>query len=329
MELAREAETTPSRIERLVAFDIVKPVDDGLFGQGDIQRARLVEAFEGAGITVEQLGGAIANHQANFDSVDSFYPTPSPRSTRSYATFASSLGDRAHLLEQVHVAMGLAEPSLERFLTERDEETLATFLDVWDFGDEEVVSRAARIMGDAARVAAEGWVDLFYEQVSDPVQRRAIEEGQPVEAVIPQIVPAASRVASMAPAMLDWLFGRHLEEVLYARNIDSAEAQFRGRGMLQDHAADPPAMVFADLAGFTDLVQTIGDQEAARIAIRLGEVASTIAKRHGGRLVNCSATASCSGSTIHDRASPVPSSSWTKVRKRVCHRSMSGYMLDR
>ena len=253
IELAREAETTSSRIERLEAFDIVKPGDDGLFGPGDIQRARLVEAFEGAGITVEQLGRAIADHQANFDSVDFFYPAPSRRSSRTYETFAASLGERSRLLEKLHAAMGLAEPSPERFLTQRDETIIVTFLDAWNLGDEEVISRAARIMGDAAHHAAEGWVDLFYEQVSDPVQRRAIEEDQPVEAVIPQIVPAAGRVASLAPEMLDWLFGRHLEEILYARNIDSAEAQLRGRGLLQSGPAEPSAIVFADLAGFTHL----------------------------------------------------------------------------
>jgi adenylate cyclase len=284
-ELAHEAETTRPRIDRLVAYGIVKAGDDGLFGAGDIQRARLVEAFEGAGITIEQLGRAIADHQTNFESVESFYPEPSRRSRRTYEMFAASLGARRHLLEQVHAAMGLTEPSPERSLTERDEATINGLLDAWDLGDDDVVSRAAKIMGDAAHHAAEGWVDLFYEQVSEPVERRAIQQRQPVEAVIPQIVPAASRVAALAPEMLDWLLGRHLEQVLYARNIDSAEAQFRGRGMMPSPPAELPAIVFADLTGFTHLTQTMGDQEATMIAVRLGETARVIAKRHGGRMV--------------------------------------------
>ena len=284
-ELAREAETTPSRIDRLVACGIVTTGADGLFGIGDVQRARLVEAFEGAGITPEQIGRAIADHQANLDDVGSIYPEPSRRSTQTYEKFATSLGDRSRLLAQVHAAMGLAEPSPKRSLTERDEATIRTLLDVWDLGDDDVVMRAARIMGDAAHHAAEGWVDLFYEQVSVPVERRAIEEGQAVEAVIPQIVPAASRVASLAPEILDWLLGRHLEQTLYARSIESAEAQLRARGLLPSPASELPAIAFADLTGFTHLTQTVGDQEATRIAVRLGEAASTIAKRHGGRVV--------------------------------------------
>jgi adenylate cyclase len=140
-------------------------------------------------------------------------------------------------------------------------------------------------MGEAVRRAAEGWVDLFYEQVSDPVQRQSLEAGLPVEAMIPQIVPAASRVADLAPRMLGWLLDRHLEQILHARNIDSAEEQFIARGLAPPKPARPPAIVFADVSGFTRLTQAMGDQEGARMAVRLGELADATARRHGGRLV--------------------------------------------
>ena len=195
------------------------------------------------------------------------------------------MGPRAHLLGPVHAALGFAEPDSGAALTERDEETLIAFLDTWDLGSDEVVTRAARIMGEAVRRAAEGWVDLFYEQVSDPVQRRSLEAGLPVEAMIPQIVPAASRVADLAPRMLGWLLDRHLEQILHARNIESAEEQFIARGLAPPKPARPPAIVFADVSGFTRLTQAMGDQEGARMAVRLGELADAAARRHGGRLV--------------------------------------------
>ena len=75
-------------------------------------------------------------------------------------------------------------------------------------------------------------------------------------------MPAASRVASLAPEILDWLLGRHLEQTLYARSIESAEAQLRARGLLPSPPSELPAIVFADLTGFTHLTQTVGDQEA-------------------------------------------------------------------
>ena len=284
-ELAREAETEPSRIERLVAAGIIHPDDDGSFGPGDIQRSKLVGALEGAGISIEQLERAVDAHLTSFETVELFYPTPPPRSNRTYAEFAASLGPKARFLGPVQTALGFAEPDAGASLTERDEEVLDAFLDTWDLGSDEVVTRAARIMGDAVRRAAEGWVDLFYEQVSDPVQRHALEAGLPVEAMIPQIVPAANRVAVLAPMMLGWLLDRHLEQILHARNIESAEEQFIARGLAPPKPARPPAIVFADVSGFTRLTQAMGDQEGARMAVRLGELADATARRHGGRLV--------------------------------------------
>ncbi len=46
-----------------------------------------------------------------------------------------------------------------------------------------------------------------------------------------------------------------------------------------------PAIAFVDVSGFTRLTQARGDQEGARIAVRLGELAEQVARRHGGRLV--------------------------------------------
>ena len=283
--LAHEAETEPARIERLVAAGIIRPGIDGTFRAGDIHRSRLVAALEGAGITIDQLERAIAARLTSFETIDLFYPPPGSRSSRTYAEFAASIGERGRLLGTVYAALGFAEPDPGASLTEQDEATLVAFLDAWDLGSDEVLTRAARIMGDAARRAAEGWVDLFYEQVSDPVQRRSLEANMPVEAMIAEIVPAASRVAALAPTMLDWLLARHLERVLHARNIDSAEEQFIAHGLAPRRAVRPPAIVFADLAGFTRLTQAMGDQEAARIAVRLGDLADAAARRHDGHLV--------------------------------------------
>jgi class 3 adenylate cyclase len=48
---------------------------------------------------------------------------------------------------------------------------------------------------------------------------------------------------------------------------------------------DPPAIVFADLAGYTRLTEELGDEGAAGVALRLAELALETAGRRGGRLV--------------------------------------------
>ncbi len=284
-DLAREADTTPGRVARLVEAGIIDRAEDGSFGAGDIHRAKLVAAFEGVGISIDQLADAIRDRHADIGAVEVFYPRPSRRSTRTYEAFLGQLGDRGALVPRILAALGLAEPSPDGSLSVDDEKLVEAFLTAWDLGDDEVAMRAARIIGDGVRRVVEGWVDLFYEQVSDPVQRRMVADGLPVDAMIPEIVPAAGRISDLVPAMLDWLLARHLELVLQSRNISSAEEQFVALGLMPPRPLRPPAIAFADLSGFTSLTEVRGDLEGVRIAVRLGELADAAARRHRGRLV--------------------------------------------
>lgn len=45
------------------------------------------------------------------------------------------------------------------------------------------------------------------------------------------------------------------------------------------------AAVFADLCDYTRLTEQLGDEAAAEMAVVLGDIATTIARRHGGRVV--------------------------------------------
>lgn len=56
-------------------------------------------------------------------------------------------------------------------------------------------------------------------------------------------------------------------------------------GFVAPRPAQPPAIAFVDLTGFTQLTQERGDETAAAIALRLGEVAVDAVRGHGGRLV--------------------------------------------
>jgi class 3 adenylate cyclase len=48
---------------------------------------------------------------------------------------------------------------------------------------------------------------------------------------------------------------------------------------------DESAAVFADLCEYTRITEELGDEAAARIAVALGEIATIVARRHGGRVV--------------------------------------------
>jgi class 3 adenylate cyclase len=56
-------------------------------------------------------------------------------------------------------------------------------------------------------------------------------------------------------------------------------------GYVPPRAGDPPAVAFVDLTGFTRITHERGDEEAARLALRLGDVAAAVVEPRAGRVV--------------------------------------------
>jgi class 3 adenylate cyclase len=141
--------------------------------------------------------------------------------------------------------------------------------------------RAARLLGDAMRRAAEGWVDLFLEAIplhsEDRVTLTLDELG-------PRMFEPAMRVAQLFEPMAVWLLRRQMERALNAVNVETMERALEARG-LRPRLVDPPTIVFADLSGFTQLTEEQGDELAAQHATTLARLAVTSAAMHDGRLV--------------------------------------------
>ncbi len=280
-ELVREADTTPERIGRLVAIGALKPAADGTFEPGDIIRSTLIDGFEQAGVGLDRIEQGLAERQMTLDYVELFYPMPGPRSDRTFAEFVASLGDRGTSLPTIIGAMGLVQPESDRHIGRDEEEILAAFLDAWDLPGDDVPARAARIAGESAVRLAQGWVGLFDETVSGPVA----DLGLTVDELVPRVVRPGGRVAALLYPLMAWLVARHLERVMNQLNIESIETALVRRGLAPAHPADPPAIVFADLSGYTRITEEQGDERAARVALRLAQLAVDAATAHDGRLV--------------------------------------------
>jgi adenylate cyclase len=128
---------------------------------------------------------------------------------------------------------------------------------------------------------ADGWLELFAEHVTRPLedQTRTIDETSPI------VLPRATSILNQTPELLTWLFQRHLEVGMDTQNISSMEAGLAREGLLPPRPSGPQAIAFVDLAGYTRLTETGGDELAARSAARLAELADAAARPHGGRLV--------------------------------------------
>jgi class 3 adenylate cyclase len=68
-------------------------------------------------------------------------------------------------------------------------------------------------------------------------------------------------------------------------NISRIERRLEVRGLLPSRPVHPPAVAFVDVSEFTRLTIERGDELGALTAVRLGELADSVVRNRGGRVV--------------------------------------------
>lgn len=281
-ELAAESGESLELVERLVVIGAIEPLPDGRVDARDAAIVHTIGAIQAAGIDLDDIGWAIAQHRVGFTSVGRLFREPGPRSERTYAEFAATTGaDPAHAAH-VYAAFGLAEPEPGNRLRQREERVIADFLGLWDRFDPdgETHARVARIAGDATRRIAEGWLDAW-DGVARPTARR---HGAPEDAEA-DAENATIGMAELARELTMWLFDRTLEQTLNRRIIAAVERGLAEAGRLPAVTRRPPAIAFVDLSGFTSLTMERGDEAAAQAAAGLQDVAERCVRALDGRVV--------------------------------------------
>ena len=270
-ELASEAESTPEGIRQLVEIGAIAAGPDGSFDRGDVIRARVVGAFEAEGFSLEQMAVAIRERAISLDPCTLFYPDPSPRTGRTYGEFAAELGERGELVGTLLGAMGLSAPAPDAPTRGHGRGPPAQLVQGWSSVDPEFTLRAARIFGDAARRAAEGWVALFNEAIADPIEANFTT----LDDIVARLLRPAAILSPLSPKLLAWLLERHLERSMTDYNIARIERRLGARGLIPSRPAHPPAVAFVDMSGYTRMTMERGDEQGVRSSVRLGELAET------------------------------------------------------
>jgi class 3 adenylate cyclase len=267
----------------LVEIGVLRSDESGRFGSADIQRVQIAAAYEAGGIELEHIAQAISERRMTFEYSDRIYPEASPPSGRTVGDLAEELGQDGDLLPDLFTALGLPRPTPDRPLTEADERILPAIFQGWGSAEmsPDATLRAARLLGDAMRRAAEGWVALFLEAIPLHSEDRVT---MTLDELGPRMFEPAMRVAQLFEPMAVWLLRRHMERALNAINVETMERALEARG-LRPRLADPPTIVFADLSGFTQLTEEQGDELAAQHATTLSRLAVSSAAMHDGRLV--------------------------------------------
>lgn len=281
-DLAATAGSSTETIHRLATAGILRPTADGRFVEGDRHRLRLVAAFEASGVPLEALVAGVAAGRIRFAAYDELHAELGPTSERTYATFRAAVDPDGDRLAGLFTALGLAEPSDATHLPVRDEQFLEAYVGLSEeTGDPVLATRVIRLYGEASRRTAAGTLQAYGE---------AVRELAPEFAAVAQedyfaLVARWTRFAQGLPALAGWLAARHMSNAIDAFSVELVEQVLALGGHLAPRKTAPPGIAFVDLTGFTRTTQRIGDEAAAGLSMRLGDVAREVAERHGGRLV--------------------------------------------
>ena len=278
-ELADETGTEVHLLQRLANLGVIKPEPDGSFHPGAVIRVDAVTSFLDAGVPVEKIGEAIEHDLFTFEYLDRFHPEPSPRSPEAVDELADSVGLGTDLLNSIYLAMGLPEPPPGYRPTVEEEDILRRFAELWARGGDDALIRAARLVGEPARILSEGWTRLYVEKIAPE------HTVGPVDDRIGLIVETTEKATRLAPEMFQWLLQTHLRRAIDRANIEGLEETMTQHGLTLPLPDTFPAVAFVDISGYTTMTEHRGDPEAVRAAETIRERAQRVSQRHNGSLI--------------------------------------------
>jgi class 3 adenylate cyclase len=285
-EIAAEAGCPDDRVTWLTTIGLLTPDEHGRFRFGAVLAAKLVSALLEGGVALETIEHAAEEGLLSFQRTDEYLPhEPGPRSDLSFAEFQATAGPRAELLPAVYEMLELPKPDPSAPIHVDEEAMFERFLGGWRLApDEDSLLRAARLMAQGTRTAMLGWTELLDEQLAAPARERMLR-GE-AELFPDEVRVAFTRLIRLAPEMFTWLSARYLEHRSVNQIVEGFERFLASRDLAPiPEPIGPPAIVFVDLSGYTELTQQGGDETAVLAATSLQRQADAAARRHGGRLV--------------------------------------------
>jgi class 3 adenylate cyclase len=284
-EVAAEAGIPRSDVEWMRERGALLPDRSGSYRVGDVFRAKLIGALLASGFDRDTLGEALSGGSLDLGHVDDYLPfPPGPRSSRPFAEFCRDLGPRGQMIPDLFQVLGLPEPNPSAPIGADEEELFERFLDGWGDASDESLLRAARLMAEGARVVTLGWAELLDEEVAAPARARLLS-GE-LDRFPESAQRSISAIVHLAPRMFEWLSWRYLEGRSVAGIVEGFERFLASRGVVPQPApADPPAVVFVDLSGYTRATEERGDEAAVSLASTLQREADAAASWNDGRLV--------------------------------------------
>jgi adenylate cyclase len=275
-ELADLVPCPLDQVQRLIELQILQPDDEGRFDSSQVHVVRLMEGFEAAGISVDDVARGIRSGQLSFP-LGLFMPEPAPITT-TYEQLASKVGRSPELVRRLSSEFGIAPAGDDRIRSE-DAEILVRVLRTLDLASDDDLSRFARLYGGSIQRLVAAGIQFFDRAVREPVGASSLPDEEKDALVYEKGAEYTYLISRVTP----WLQARHRERILVEYLVALTEGFMDERGIAPRQPRQLPAIAFLDLSGYTALTEEQGDQAAAELAAGVADVVHEVAVGHGGR----------------------------------------------
>jgi class 3 adenylate cyclase len=146
--------------------------------------------------------------------------------------------------------------------------------------DQNALLRLFRVYGDSLRRIAAAETGLWHEYVDVPLQRAGMNQREVLEAGL-------GFGEAVMPLMDQTLLGmyRRMQETAWITDlVEHVQISLEEAGV-HERLERPPAMVFADISGYTRITEEHGDEAAADLAVAVADLVQGTAVRNGGQAV--------------------------------------------
>ena len=270
-------------VRHLLELGIVAPEPGIGLTEADVRRVRVVEALDGAGLSLDGLAEAMRSGFLSLDFVEQpAYHRFDSLTETTFREVSEARGIPLDLLLVVREAAGGPEAGPDDRVRESELPVIAagevTPAQRGSAGDRGVVVARLRREPPADGRDRGRLVALRHPRTAHP--GRASRWPRSVVARPPS--RPSSRRRATRPS---WPCTTRHQANAWMRNIfEGFEAALASQG-LQSRVERPPAIAFLDISGYTRLTEERGDEAARDLATSLGQIVRRTSAQHGGRTV--------------------------------------------
>ena len=257
-EAAERAGVSLSTLRRWVALGLFPKHDVGQgWGASAIAQARSLVKLRERGYSIEQLQEAVDQGRIVGYGDELVAEMVGERFTLKQAAKASGL--KADVIAELIAATGLPSGALDDLGSE-DVEIFKHFATAIESGfPRDALLQTVRVYGQAASKIADAEVRLVHLHVHEPLLRKGVSSEQ----ITDQMGTITGELLPLFSPVIDHLHRRFLNHFVEQDIVGHMENEPGGEiGQIR------VAIAFADLAGYTQLTEEVGDEEAAGIVER-------------------------------------------------------------